>query len=58
LTTDQGKKEAIKGAIDQIWDTYDEDRSGALDKQETRKFVQDTIGSLGSGDSFNNEAFT
>ena len=30
---------------------------GALDKEETKKFVQDTLGNLGSGDEFSQEAF-
>lgn len=29
--------------IDQIWDTYDEDGSGTLDKEETKRFVMDTL---------------
>merc|ERR1712224_238284 len=51
------EEQAIQGVIDQIWDTYDVDKSGALDKQETKKFVQDTLGNLGSGDEFSDEAF-
>merc|ERR1712071_164817 len=50
-------EQAIQGVIDQIWDTYDVDKSGALDKEETKKFVQDTLGNLGSGDEFSQEAF-
>ena len=49
--------QAVQQVIDQIWDTYDADKSGALDKQETKKFVQDTLGNLGSGDEFSDEAF-
>lgn len=49
--------EAIQGVIDQIWDTYDVDESGSLDKEETRRFVQDTLGKLGSDDEFSEEAF-
>merc|ERR1712160_49823 len=37
------EEQAIQGVIDQIWDTYDVDKSGALDKEETKKFVQDTL---------------
>lgn len=33
------------------------DKSGALDKEETKNFVRDTIGSLGKSDSFNDSAF-
>ena len=51
------EEQAIQGVIDQIWETYDADKSGALDKEETKKFVQDTLGNLGSGDEFSDEAF-
>ena len=43
--------------IDQIWDTYDEDGSGNLDKEETKKFVMDTLGQLGKADNFTDEDF-
>ena len=36
---------------------YDTDKGGTLDKEETKKFVQDTMGNLGSGDRFDEEAF-
>ena len=51
------EEQAIKAVIDQIWDTYDADKSGALDKEETKKFVQDTLGGLDSNDAFSDEAF-
>ena len=51
------EEQAIQGVIDQIWDKYDVDKSGALDKDETKKFVQDTLGNLGSGDDFSDDAF-
>ena len=51
------EEQAIQGVIDQIWETYDVDKSGELDKEETKKFVQDTLGNLGSGDEFSSEAF-
>ena len=52
------EEQAIQGVIDQIWDTYDVDKSGALDKDETKKFVQDTLGNLGAeyDDGETNEA--
>ena len=50
------EEQAIQGVIDQIWSTYDVDNSGALDRDETKKFVQDTLGNLGSGDDFSDEA--
>jgi Ca2+-binding EF-hand superfamily protein len=57
LETEAGQREALKCAIDNIWDTYDVDRSGALDKEETKRFVKDTMGSLGGGDVFNDQSF-
>ena len=51
------EEQAIQAVIDQIWDTYDDDKSGQLDKKETKKFVQDTLGNLGSGDEFSDDAF-
>ena len=30
---------AMQGVIDQIWETYDTDKSGDLDKEETKKFI-------------------
>jgi len=51
------EEQAIQAVIDQIWDTYDKDKSGALDKQETKQFVKDTLGNLGGGDEFSDEAF-
>ena len=50
--------QTIDRVVGQIWETYDADRSGALDKRETRKFVQDTLGNLGSGDEFSDDAFS
>eukprot|EP00976_Prorocentrum_cordatum_P086233 1186423-Prorocentrum_minimum.AAC.1 len=51
------EEQAIQGAIDQIWETYDTDKSGALDREETKRFVQETLGNLGCGDEFSDEAF-
>ena len=52
------EEQAIQAVIDQIWDTYDKDKSGALDKDETKAFVKDTLGNLGGGDDgFSDEAF-
>ena len=43
--------------VDQIWLSYDDDNSGELNKEETMRFVQDTLGNLGQGDEFSMEAF-
>lgn len=39
-----GDDTSIKGVIDSIWATYDVDNSGALDAEETKAFVKNTIG--------------
>ena len=51
------EEQAIKAVIDQIWETYDVDKSGYLDKEETKKFVQDTLCNLGSADEFSDDSF-
>ena len=43
------EEQAIQGVIDQIWDTYDVDKSGALDKKETKKFIKETLGGMEGG---------
>ena len=50
------KEEEIQSVIDQNWDTYDADNQ-ALDKYDTKKFVQETLGIMGKGDEFTEEAF-
>jgi len=48
---------ALRGVIDQMWEKYDVDNSGDLDKEETKMFVRDTLGNLGSGVEMTDEAF-
>lgn len=40
------------GVIDDIWNTYDVDNSGALDKEEARKYIQDTTDDVPSQEVF------
>ena len=42
-------------AIEKIWDVYDLDKSGSLDIDECRKFVEDTFGDLGSGSKYSKD---
>ena len=39
-----GDDTSIQGVIDSIWETYDVDKSGELDADETKAFVKNTIG--------------
>lgn len=48
---------AILKIIDEVWDKYDDDANGYLDKDETKKFFQDILGNLGFTDEFSDEAF-
>ena len=36
----------IAKLIDEIWDKYDIDNSGALDREETKRFVMETLSDL------------
>ena len=53
------EEQAIQGVIDQIWDTYDVDKSGALDKEETKAFVKKTLCDMegADGGEFSEEDF-
>ena len=33
----------ISAKIEEIWDQYDRDRSGSLDKEESRDFIRDLL---------------
>ena len=47
----------IQEAVNQIWDQFDKDKSGALDKEETKAFVTATLTETGQG-SFTADEFT
>ena len=34
----------IAKCVDDIWNVYDEDESGSLDREETKRFVKHTLG--------------
>ena len=48
---------ALHGVIDMMWEIYDQDKKGVLNKDQTKKFVMDTIGELGVGDEFSEVNF-
>ena len=35
--------EIIKHCIDEIWDKYDDDNNGYLDREETKAFIKDSL---------------
>jgi Ca2+-binding EF-hand superfamily protein len=42
------------GIIDELWDKYDDDNSGALDYSETKNFIRDSLSNL-PGDKLGEE---
>ena len=49
--------EIIDKTIDDIWDSYDKDKSGFLDKNETKQFVKSTLMEVGDNGAFSEEEF-
>ena len=49
--------QVIAKCVDEIWAKYDVDNSGALDKEETKKFVQDTLSDMQDGAAFSDDDF-
>ena len=47
----------IAKCVDEIWEKYDNDNSGALDKDETKRFVQDTLTDMADGAGFSDTDF-
>ena len=47
----------ISKCVDEIWEKYDKDNSGLLDKEETRRFVMDTLSDMADGASFADSDF-
>ena len=41
--------EILISCIDEIWQNYDQDQNGLLDKRETKKFLLDTIAEMYGG---------
>ena len=49
------KDQMLKSYIDQIFDKYDEDKSGALDQKEMTNFFNDLFKSLGMNINVNEQ---
>ena len=47
----------IAHCVQDIWNEYDDDNSGSLDKEETREFIKSTLCDMGDGKGMNNEEF-
>ena len=53
----EAENTAIEGVIDKIWDQYDVDNSGQLEKDEIKMFLINSLKELRSGSDFSQEAF-
>ena len=49
--------QVIRKCVDDIWAEYDKDGSGALDKDETKKFVQNTLHEMSDNGEFSEADF-
>ena len=49
--------QVIKKCVEDIWKEYDKDNSGALDKDETKKFVKNTLADMNDTGEFSEEDF-
>jgi len=47
----------IRKCVDDIWQEYDKDNSGSLDKEETKKFVQNTLSEMNDSGEFSEDDF-
>ena len=47
----------IMRCVDDIWQQYDQDNSGELDKEETRQFVFETLREMSDDCQFSHEDF-
>jgi hypothetical protein len=50
-------EQTIMNQVDDIWELYDTDLSGVLNKEQTRNFVIDTLKQLRPEDKFSDDAF-
>ena len=50
-------EQVIAKCVDEIWKKYDDDDNGYLDKEETKKFVKDTLSDMSDGAGFNDDDF-
>lgn len=47
----------LKKCIKLVWDEYDVDKSGYLDKEECRAFINGAVKEIGDGEHFCNKDF-
>ena len=57
ITPNVERKRVIKQAVEKIWDEFDVDKSGALDKAETKRFLQTALADMPPPNNFDESRF-
>ena len=52
-----GLDTVISKCVDDIWDKFDTDKSGALDRSETKEFIKKALHNIEENESFSEEDF-
>ena len=47
MTIEASEHARIQNVVDQIWQKYDTDRSGTLDREQVKTFMQETTEKIG-----------
>ena len=47
----------IASCVDEIWEVFDDDNSGSLDKAETKKFIRSTLKDMSDGNPLSDDDF-
>lgn len=50
-------EEVVQNTIQEIWDNFDKDKSGFLDKNEAKQFVKSTLMEVGDNGEFSETEF-
>ena len=58
LPEQQGLDVLIEKQINEIWSHYDKDKSGSLNRSESRKFLKKTLEDLHEGERFTDDKFS
>ena len=57
ITPEIEKDRVIRQAVDKIWVDYDKDKSGALDRVETKNFLKDVLSNMPPPNNFDDSKF-
>ena len=58
LVASKCTKAACRMAVDSVWDTYDANDNGVLEKDEVRRMITDILETFGQQERFNEDTFS